>query len=273
MSRFRFGLCEWCSPVMGPAVCRLAAEAGLDGVELNIGDIQRSLPLSDARVQRYYLDASQKYGIAYTAMAVNTLDDYTMLHPDDVQESEMTRLILAKSVEAAAAMDIPIVQVPSFFNNAIRTPEDLQASAQFLRYACELAEKHGIIIGSENTVSAEENLELIERVNRPNFRIYFDTENPVFFGHYDSAAMICALGSHICEVHVKDGNDQQHSSLPIGQGHGRFFECVQALKDVGYSGWIIAENNYCTPPLRSFQNDSFDLIVEDLKVVKQAFGD
>ena len=271
MKKYRFAICEWCSPVAGPDVCRLAAEAGLEGVELNIGDIRRNLPLSDARIQRYYLDAAQKYGISYTAMAVNTLDNYTTLHPDNIQESDMTRFILGKAVDAAAAMGIPIIQVPNFFSNEIRTHDNLLAAAQFLRYTCEHAEKHNIIVGSENTLSAEENLELVERVGMPNFRIYFDTENPVFFKQYDSAEMIRKLGSHICEVHVKDGTEDQLSCRPLGQGNARFHACVQALKDIGYSGWIVTENNYDMPPFNTFENDRFDLIVEDLKIMKKSF--
>lgn len=271
MSNYRFAICEWCSPVSGPAVCRLASEAGLEGVELNIGDIQHNLPLSDARVQRYYMDAAQKYGIAFTAMAVNTLDNYTTLHPENRAESEMTRLILGKAVEAAAAMGIPIVQVPNFFNNEIRSEQDMRAAAQFLRHTCELAEAHGIIVGSENTLTAEDNLKLVALVDRPNFRIYFDTENPVFFKKENSAEMIRKLGGHICEVHVKDGTDDQLSCRPLGQGHGHFYECVQALKDIGYSGWIVSENNYDMPPFNTFENDRFELIVEDLRIMKRAF--
>lgn len=272
MSNYRFAICEWCSPVAGPAVCQLASEAGLDGVELNIGDFNHNLPLSSARIQRYYMEAAQKYGIAFTAMAVNTPGVHTLLPAENQPEYAMTRLILSKAVEAAAAMRIPIVQIPSFFSNEIKTPENLRSAAHFLRYTCELAEKYNILVGSENTLSLDETFELIDLVDRANFRIYFDTENPVFFKNNNPAEMIRRLGSHICEVHVKDGTAEQLSCRPLGQGHGHFFECVEALKDINYSGWIVSENNYDMPPFNTFENDRFELIVEDLRIMKQALA-
>ena len=42
MGRFQFGICEWCLPPVGPHVCRIAAEYGLDGVALD-----RALNLPD----------------------------------------------------------------------------------------------------------------------------------------------------------------------------------------------------------------------------------
>ena len=47
MKGIHVGIAEWCSPIPGPAACRMAAEFGLDGVELDLGELRRGLPLSD----------------------------------------------------------------------------------------------------------------------------------------------------------------------------------------------------------------------------------
>ena len=48
MKKYQFGIAEWCVPVAGPAICRMAAEAGLDGVELCLDGYEHNLPLTDA---------------------------------------------------------------------------------------------------------------------------------------------------------------------------------------------------------------------------------
>ena len=69
MKDIRIGIAEWCSTVPGPCACRVAAECGLDGVELDLGELRHGLPLSDAGVQRHWLDAQQRYAVGFPAMA------------------------------------------------------------------------------------------------------------------------------------------------------------------------------------------------------------
>ena len=271
MCKFRFAIADWCVPVSGPDVCRMAAEAGLDGVELNLGEFEHNLPLTDPHVRRYYLDAQQRYGVDFCSIAVNALDKSFVMPPENPQRAAERSFIMKAAVDTAAALKIPIIQVPSFWQNAIKTPEELEIAAGYFREACDEAEKHGIIVSSENPMSVEDNLALCDLVDRPNFRLYFDNENPVYFNGANSAEMLRALGSRVCQIHVKDGTDAQMSSCHLGQGHAYFHECVQVIHEIGYTGWIVSENNYDMPPFNTFENDRFELLVEDVRIMKQAF--
>ena len=64
MSQRRIAICQWCAPVEGPAVCRFAAEAGLNGVELDIGPLDQGMPMTDPAVREKYLAEAEKYGIS-----------------------------------------------------------------------------------------------------------------------------------------------------------------------------------------------------------------
>lgn len=273
MGKYQFAIAEWCVPVAGPAICRLAAEAGLDGVELNLGAFAHNLPLTDAHVRRYYLDAQQKYGVAFAGVAVNTLDQSYAFPPENAQRAEERRFILKAAVDTAAALKIPVVQVPHFWQNAIKNRDERKLAAAFFQAACEAAEAHGIVVSCENPMSVEENLELIELVDRPNFALYFDNENPVYFSNANSAEMLRALGKHVCQLHVKDGTDAQLSCRLLGQGNARFYECVDVLREIGYTGWIVSENNYDMPPLTTFDDDRFERLVEDVAIMRRAFAD
>ena len=272
MSDIRLGICEWVSPVAGPSVCRVAAETGLNGVELDIGNCERGLPLSNAKVQRYYLEAAERWGVTFSSMALNGLAPHTLLHPEDRQEDEVVRDILQRSVDAAAALSIPILQVPSFYDGNMESPERMAATAQYLRYLCDLVGDKGILVGSENTLTAAENLVLIDMVNRPNFRIYFDIQNAIFFRREDPAEAIRKLGKAICEIHLKDGTEDVLAGKALGEGHASFEACMQAIKDVGYSGWLLLENNCDRPPLCAPGQDPFEVIRRDVDRVKAAIN-
>ena len=246
MHEIHLGIAEWCSPVPGPAACRVAAEAGLDGVELDLGELRHGLPLSDAGVRRYWLDAQQKYAVGFPALAVNTLGGHCSLRPENAAQETLCHEIISAAVGAAAALGIDILQIPNFGSFAVRGPGDLDEAARFYQWACEAAESRNILIGSENTLNAEENLQLYEMVNRPNFRIYYDNENAVFFRGEDPVRLLEALGSRICQIHLKDGTSQALSSRPLGEGHGQAEACLNAVKRLGYAGWAVLENDYDT---------------------------
>lgn len=272
MGKFKFAVADWCALVSGPSVCRVAAEMGLDGVELSFTDFSRNLPLTDPTIRRYYLDAQQQYGVEFCAMAVNALDQEFAMPPENEQRAEERRFVLKSAVDTAAALNIPILQVPHFFANAIHNAEEMKMAAGFFREACEAAEKHGIIISCENPMNAQDNLALYELVNRPNFRLYFDNENPVFFAGENSAEMLRALGKHVCQIHVKDGTEDQLSCRHLGEGNAFFHECAEVVHEIGYEGWIVLENNYDMPPFNTFENDRFELLRRDVQIMKKAFS-
>ena len=56
VKRYSFGICSWCFPADQETACGLAAEIGLDGMEIDIGAIEDGLPLADPDRQR--LDSS-----------------------------------------------------------------------------------------------------------------------------------------------------------------------------------------------------------------------
>lgn len=272
MGKFRFAIADWCAPVAGPSVCRVAAEVGLEGVELGLTDFSHNLPLTDATVRRYYLDAQQKYGVDFCAIAVNALDQEFVMPPENEQRARERSFVMKAAVDTAAALKIPIVQVPNFFANAIKNDEEMEIAARFFREACDEAEKHGIIISSENPMNVDRNLQLMDLVNRENFRLYFDNENPVFFAGANSAEMLRSFGKRVCQIHVKDGTAEQLSCRHLGEGNAFFHECVDAAYEIGYEGWIVLENNYDMPPFNTFENDRFELLRRDVEIMKKAFS-
>ena len=266
MNRFQFGICEWCLPPVGLDVCRLAAGYGLDGVALDMGSLGDGLRLADPRIREWYKEESRKTGVSFCTLALNVLFSFDTVHRGSAgEEAEISR-VLDEAVKAAADLEIPVIQVPNFPGNAITGAEHLAVMAERFRDLCNRARPFGIVIGTENTLDAEENRELLRRAGRENLRVYYDTENPYYFGFGESPDILAGLEGFICQVHVKDGVNGSMSRTPLGKGNGRFMECAQILRSSGYSGWIILENEF-----KAWGRDNHRLLAEDVRTMKQAF--
>ncbi len=83
--------------------------------------------------------------------------------------------------------------------------------------------------------SAQQGLELVERVGQDNFGLLLDTFH-MNIEEADIEASIGACGSHIFHFHVADSNRWYP-----GAGHLDFPAIVQALHRTGYAGWISGE--------------------------------
>jgi sugar phosphate isomerase/epimerase len=115
-----------------------------------------------------------------------------------------------------------------------------------LRDLAPAAEKAGVILGLEDTISARDNVRIMERSKSPAVLTYYDVGNSTQQG-FDIIEEIRWLGrERICEVHLKDN---PHF---LGQGKIDFPAVVSALADIGYDKWAQLETD-C--PTGSVEND------------------
>lgn len=97
------------------------------------------------------------------------------------------------------------------------------------------AEDKGIILGIESWLNAEEHMEIINAVNSPNLKVYYDVANSNKMG-YDIYDEIRSLGKeNICEFHAKE------NGYLLGQGRVDFQKVRQAMDDIQYEGWVQIE--------------------------------
>ncbi len=265
MPRFRIGVCEWSLPPIGPSVCRLAAEAGLEGVELDMGGMQDGMKLTSGRIRKMYAEEAKRTGILYPALAMNVLGACTLLHPENAEERETVFELFDEALQAADELEIPVIQVPSFYTNAMTNAREMEASAFYFSYACKAAERYGIVIGTENTLPAEDQLRLLRMVGYSNFKIYFDTQNPVVFHAGNPAEMFRTLSGSVCQIHVKDGTDERMGTMPLGEGKGFFPESMRSIAESGYEGWIVTENEY-----KLYRQDNEERLKKDIAALRAA---
>jgi sugar phosphate isomerase/epimerase len=267
----KLGITEWSLPVDGPYGCKIAANVGFEGIQLDVGSYERNFPKTKKVVQDAYLEAAEKFCITYTAIGCNELDNFNMVACKGSKERAIALRAITSAIDAAAAMGISIVMVQSFNASAIEIEQDFQRAVNVIKYASEYAiDKGKITIGVENLLSVENLFRLLKEVNKPNVKIYFDTQNYYLNERVDVAAMVKPLVPYICQVHVKDGYefDVEPSGALLGEGASGFYKTIDKLREYEYTGWLISENFYDRGPISHLSEDPVALMKKDYQVLR-----
>jgi sugar phosphate isomerase/epimerase len=267
----KFGIVLWAFPFMGPYMGKLAKDAGLDGIELDLGNYEEGFFLANREVQDAFLEIKEQFDLEYPSIAINTLCFHGMTNDYNSPEGTIVMKAIETAIDVAVSMKIPKIQLPSFGCGAIGSTKDLENTVVFLKKACELSARNNILICTENSLSAHENKELFDTVNADNFKLFFDTQNYALLKEYKPSQMILELKDFIVETHVKDGIGDMSNRL-LGDGNSGFFESMEAFKQINYSGWFILENYYHKAPLNMSSKSFFELLKVDLDTVKNSLN-
>ncbi|MCD8349980.1 MAG: sugar phosphate isomerase/epimerase [Planctomycetaceae bacterium] len=240
-------------------------------MELDFGDFEAGFPLANERVQKLYLEYGEQYGVAFPSIALNAFAKNGMSRPRDSGKGLAAVAAIKACVTAAAAMGIPVVQAPSFDDGRIDSEEAFRNTAEKLRLACRLAADHGIIIASENILSADETERLAAEVDQPNFRIMYDTQNYYLNNGYHQADLLRRIHPLVVQVHIKDGYNGTISSALLGEGENGFMETAGVIKETYRGDWLLLENYYHIRPLSDLDPDPFRLLARDIEKARAIF--
>jgi sugar phosphate isomerase/epimerase len=143
---------------------------------------------------------------------------------------------VSRSVDVAQKMGAKVVLLAFFVQGDLRDDKKgTDAVVEKLKKVAPKAEKTGITFGLETWLTAEQQIEIIDRIGSKAVRIYYDVGNAQRRG-YDVYKEITRLGrEYICEVHAKD-----YDNL-YGKGSVDFTKVRLAIDAISYRGWIIIE--------------------------------
>jgi sugar phosphate isomerase/epimerase len=240
-----------CDPERIPA----AAQADLEGIQVSLGRNPEDIPLRDTAVRERYLELGREHGITFHSIAIGMLNE----HP--LAEQPRTAVWLVDAIEAAVALGASNVLMAFFGNGDLRwrngegefsnrsqdefasyslDEEKVSSVVETLKQVVGRARDAGVILGLENTISARQNLDIIERVGSEWLQVYYDLGNSTGNG-YDVPGEIRLLGDHrICEVHLKDwstpllGSEEGMVDMPAA---------ASALSEIGYDKWLVLETS------------------------------
>lgn len=269
----KLGVCEWCLPVNGPGLFKQLKKCGIDEFQMDTGLYEAGVPMIFPEIQESYLEAAKEAGIEIRSASNMSLCDYGMAQPVNTPHYDACKEIIQKSVDAMEKMGVPILMVPSFFDGEIKDEDGFLNTAKMLTWASEYAADKGVIISWENGLTVEENLRMIDLVNKKNFGIGFDVQCPHAFNGYYVPDMVRGLAGHINMLHIKDGVCGDMGMKHYGDGDIDFHESVKALHEIGFSGCIVSENNYNDRMFYQQDGDPFTALKEDVKRFSLSFAD
>jgi sugar phosphate isomerase/epimerase len=227
---FKIAVCDWTiGKRTDPASLEMAKQLGLDGVQVDFGSGQDDLPLCNPELQKSFLESVKKHNVQIASLALGVLNGVPY-KSDPRAERWVT-----ESIDVCKVIGVKVVLIACFGNADLRNDKKgTDVVVERLKKVAPKAEDAGVFLGLESWLSAEQHLNIIERVGSPAVRVYYDVANSHKAG-YDIYEEIRLLGKHICEFHAKDYDDL------YGRGTIAFEEVRRAMDDIGYRGWIVME--------------------------------
>jgi sugar phosphate isomerase/epimerase len=214
-----------------PEAFAVAEQIGFQGIQVTLGKPigPDRLVMSDEELQRRILQASKQHHVAITSTYLD------ILHRDCLQSNQAAKTWVREAIRITRALHGEIVELAFFFKCGLNSAADIDGLVNALRELAPEAQHNGITLGVENTLPAEENIRLLDRVGSPAVKIWYDIGNATNMGHFDVPHEIRLLGQErICQIHVKDKGY-------LGTGSVDVKGCLEAARDIGYTGWFVFE--------------------------------
>ncbi len=216
------------------AIQAAAAVPGIDGIELQVTAGKRNL--RDPDVVLAYKREAHRWAMHIPSLS-GVWDPGVNVYSARAFDS------LVKSLRAAELLGASVILVAFFRKNA---PDMTRESSygpvvDLFRKVAPIAADAGITLGLENSLSPADNKKLVDLVDHPAVKVYYDVYNMAYYGHADQAVDgIRLLGKErICMVHVKNGRKRLEEPGPVD-----WAAALAALSEIGYEGWLVYETRH-----------------------------
>ncbi|MGC9319955.1 MAG: sugar phosphate isomerase/epimerase family protein [Armatimonadota bacterium] len=224
-------------PEMSPAErFALAAEAGLDGLELTGVETQAQAEEARAAADGAGIEIASVMATSHWTLPLSSTD-------------EAVRVEGVKGVEQSlrvadwAGTDVVLV-VPGVVDENTQYHAAMDLATKSIGELVPTAEDLGVVIALENVwnkflLSPLEMRDFIDQFDSPNVRAYFDVGNILLYGY--PVHWIEVLAERIVRVHIKDFDVNARQFVALLTGSVDYPRVINALRGVGYDGWLTAE--------------------------------
>ena len=232
--QLRIGVTDWnLHRDADPEAVPLAAKLGFEGVQLSFGRklIDGRLPVDNPETIARYLKLSKENNIPIDGTCVDRL------HTDGLKSTKEAQKWVLDSIRITKDLHTKVLLLPFFGKWAMENRNEMDHVGDVLRDLAPDAEKADVILGLEDTISAEDNVRIMDRARSKNVLVYYDVGNSTKNG-FDVVKEIRWLGKdRICQFHLKD------TPHFMGEGKIQFAPIVHAIRDIGYSGYANLETD------------------------------
>jgi L-ribulose-5-phosphate 3-epimerase len=193
--------------------------------------VDGKLPTDNPDVIARYLSLAQQQGITIDGTCVDKL------HDNGLKSDPLALKWMSDAIRLTRDLKTTVLLVPFFGRWAMKTDTEIAHVGDALRELAPEAEKAGVILGVEDTISAEDNVRIMDLSRSAHVKVYYDVGNSTKAG-FDVVKEIRWLGKdRICQLHFKDNPHM------LGEGSIQFAPIVRAIRDIGWSGWANLETD------------------------------
>jgi D-psicose/D-tagatose/L-ribulose 3-epimerase len=224
-------------------VLRALKETGFDGVEIPV------FAPSDASHYARLGAILDDLGLERTAVALIPDEAHNPLSPDPAARAgaadHLNRVIDCCAAMGSQALVGPWFQPLGVFTGEGPTDAELARCADVHRAVAGKARDAGLVCALEplnrfecyllNT--CEQSSAYLDRLGETGFGILYDT----FHANIEEKDPLAALHAAYAKGHVAHVHISENDRGTPGRGHAKIRETIQALKAIGYDGWLTIE--------------------------------
>ena len=222
--------------------------AGFDGVEAN-----------SHMKQDEVLKARNETGLAIPSVCCSTHWDKPVSDPSPVVRAAGVEGLKQSLRDAGRYGATSVLFVPAVVKKEVSYAEAYRRSQEEIRKALPVAEELGVKIAFENVwnqflLSPLEAARYVDEFNSPWVGWHFDVGNILNYGWPEQWIRI--LNKRILKVHLKEFSRKRRNDEGLWKGFDVEFlkgdndwpAVMKAFDDIGYTGWVIAEQGGADSP-------------------------
>lgn len=271
MGRFQYGVCEWSVKARGKQLCEMAYKSQLDCLQLGVGEeVFAGKGLGDPKRIEEYQKASELYGIMIHSLSPQFVDQYSFTMPQSEQEAQIAAELVGRTIELCHIFGSRSFLLPVLCKNDICDGASFHRAVEYIKRFSDQAADDGIETCLELNQSTEQVRNLLDAVDNPMVKVFFDSQNLYALNGTSMARYFRELEDVIGGVHLKDGNGTMLSGSLLGEGTSGFEKTAQAILESKYKGCLIIESVYDKPTVCTLGAEA-ELLEKDAVVLHRIF--
>jgi len=237
--RYKVGVCDWMIlKRQRLGALTLAKEIGADGVEVDMGSLgDRETfdnQLAKPEVRKQFLDTARELGIEICSLAMSGF------YAQSFAERPTVPRMLFDCIDTMTALGVKTAFLPlGVRGDLLQHPELRPAIVERLKAVAPRAEELGVVIGVETALDAAGEAELLDEIDSPAIRSYFNFANALQNGRNLHKELQTLGKERICQIHATDQDgvwleNNERLDMPAVK---------RTLDDMGWSGWLVIERS------------------------------
>ena len=217
---------------------QLASELGCDGIELDMGSLGTrdsfDNKLRETHFQELFKEKSSEYNIEIASIAMSGFYGQSFVERPNYID------LVKDCLNTMEVMNVQVAFLPLGTGcDLTKTPEIRPELVKRLKQAGDMAAVKGKIIGIETSLSAAEEVKLLDEINSPGIKIYFKFQNALE-NNRDLCQELQILGKdRICQIHCTDTD-----GVTLPNNNRIDMEKVKnTLQKMKWNGWLVVERS------------------------------